>query len=798
MSQINRRDFIKVMGVSSTTALVACDPTVPLENVLPYVIQPDQIVPGLSTWFATKCNECSAGCGVVARNREGRVVKLEGNDAHPTNQGKLCARGQAGILGTYSPDRFTGPMAAGKSTDWETAHKTLSDGIVSARTAGKDVVWIGSPKTAATNALIQQFIAASGGKVLYWDPIEPPGLRAASAAVFGRNGMPRFVLDQAHTILSFGADFLGTWGSQVEHSLGYANSRDPEKGDFVSRLVCVEPRVGTTSAMADLHLAPVPGTEAGLAMAMAKLLADSVGYKGAALSLVNDVNVRDLIEVSGISEERVKEVVQWLAESPSAVLPGGVGTSAAVSELATAVLILNEVAGNIGKSVVFGPETKTESRASYNDVVKLLAECAAGKVGVLLMDGLDLAHLLPTDLNTKTSLSKVDLFVAFENEPTDSLTENALVLPTGSTLETWGDGEEVAGRYTLQQPAMNPLHDTKSAGETLLAVAKLAGLKTVVAPADAENAEADAEAPETESEDGTEAPPVVAAPVPGLDAASHVAYIKGWWEATVWPAMGQTGTMANFWTQCQQQGGAFVDIAVEIPSIVLGALPATAGEAPSGDGLILTLFPHPFIMDGRHANKPWAQEVPEPLSSYTWGTWIEIHPETADQLGLTAEHGVTVSTPQGQIEAGWFGSPGIRKDTIAVVMGNGHTNSGRYTRFGANPITLLASKADGENFAYVATRATVRRSASTINNHAYLGSLTMEGRGINFTVSKDDLGTGHGAGSIVPAHHVPVDKRLTDNGLNDMYPEPPHPPDRFGMTVEGLYGLWFLRNSLLR
>jgi molybdopterin-containing oxidoreductase family iron-sulfur binding subunit len=351
------------------------------------------------------------------------------------------------------------------------------------------------------------------------------------------------------------------------------------------------------------------------------------------------------------------------------------------------------------------------------------------------------------------------------------------VLPPGTALEDWGDAEAWSGVYTLQQPAMRSREDIRGMGEVLLAIAKGAGL---VAPA-AEPPEGDAAPAVTEPSEDGEAPPAVA--LPDLSAASYRDYQAAWWKAVVWEAAGRPGAFETFWTDALQRGGVF--LAVSKPAAFgLAKAPDTAAATPAGDGLVLTAFPHPFILDGRHANKPWAQEVPEPLTSYTWGTWAEIHPDTAAKLGLDERKGITLATDAGSIDIGWFASPTIAADTVAVVLGNGHRDSGRYAKFGANPMGLFKSNVDAASGGLsLGARAKVSQSGEQ-NLFAYIGSKTLEDRGVNFAVSVDDMGKAGAPASIVPAHHVPVDKRLTDAGMNDMYPEPDHPTYRFAMAVD--------------
>lgn len=796
MTILNRRDFMKVAGVTAAAGAVACDPRVPLEKVLPYVVQPEQIVPGVPTWFATQCNECSAHCGLEAKNREGRIIKLEGNRNHPGNKGRLCSRGQAGLQATYSPDRFSGPMVAGAGKSWEEAQTAA----IAALKGAKKVAWLGHSRSGATGALVASFVKAMGGELYYFEPMSgAPALRAACRQLFGIDGVPSYELRGAYTVLSFGAEFLTTWGG-MDLAQGWADSRDPAIGGFVSRTVCVEPRIGNTSAAADLHLQAAPGSEAALALAMAKMLADKKGYAGPAAAALSGADVDGAIKASGLSAERVAEVVGFLAAAPSVVLPGGVHTASNATALAAATLLLNEVAGNLGVSVHFGQQPNVEGLASYQQVAALIGRLGS-EIDVLLLDGSDPAYFMPGDLKAAEALAKVTV-IAFTNEPSDSLPANAIVLPPGTTLESWGDAEARHGWNTLQQATMMPLHDTQQMGDTVLTLAKGLGHKSA-APVEAPPVEAVPAAEAAAPAAGTAAPegdaaaaamPAPAAPVApailGLDAENFLAYLKSWWKAQVWFPLGMPGSFDDFWVTCLQRGGSFETIAPTGATLNLSAPLAISAPAMSGSGdMTLVVFPHPFIYDGRHANKPWAQEVPEPLSSFTWGTWAEVHPKTAAKLGLTKDDKVTVTTEAGNLTVGWFGSPGIREDVVAVVLGNGQEKAGRYARVatqagGANANRLLLNKADdGGAQVFVQAKASVAKATGP-NLHPYLGHIDTDGRGINFTVSVNDLGKGDGPASIVPQHHVPIDPRVVKAGLTDMYPEPEHPTYRFAMAVD--------------
>lgn len=787
---IDRRDFLKALGVAGAATAAGCDynspvpipaplnfledPYVPYEKVLPYVVQDEQVVTGVRNHIATRCDECSAGCGVVASLREGRVTQVEGNAREPISGGNICAKGVAGIQATYSPDRFTGPRRAGQPTTWDEAIQTIGGAL---KGAVGGIAWLGRPRTGSLGALIGRVLGAGWGRIAMWEPLGPDALRAAVRALWGVENLPTWHLAAAHTVVSFGADFTASWLSPVEHSRGWADSRDPAKGGFVSRTVFVSQRLGSSGVLADVHLSPQLGAEVDVALALAKLVATKRSYTGPAASAFASVDPAAVATKSGISAERLEELAGWLAEHPSAILPGSATDSSDPTALATAVMILNEVCGNIGKTVRFGDEHRVAGFASTEQVRLLLEDCAAGKVKVLFIDDLDPVFNLPTGIDVAAALAKVETLVVFANEENESTVDGAWVLPPGTTVETWGDATARTGHYVVQQQAMRPLHDTRALGDILLGLAKVAGVPTRP-PAD----------PATElAVDPAAAVQPAAIMGPDVDAPDYKSWLIAWWRAEVWATHGQPGgDFDSWWVSTLKDGGFFPGVAeAPAPAIAPVAAPTVDG-APAGDGAYtLMVFAHPFLHDGRHANKPWAQEVPEPVSSYAWTTWAEIHPSTAEKLGLTKTDTVKVSANGAEIEVDWFPSKGIRPDVVAVVLGNGKKKGGRYTRYGANPMRLLTAATDrGGAMRFVTTKGSVAKTGKERTNLPYLGSLDQQGRYINYVVSKDDLGTGDKPGSILPHHHPPVDERLTKAGLNDMFPEPNHPTYRFAMAVD--------------
>lgn len=795
MATMNRRDFLRNVGIASAASATACtySPKVPAEHVLPYVVQPEDELPGTATYFSTACTGCANACGLVARSKEGRVVMVEGNPDHPSGPG-LCARGHFDLLATYSPDRLQGPSADGKPLTWDDATASVVAGMKAATAAGKTIAWLGQYRTGSLASLLAQVSGVSALRRVHWEPLGVETLVSASRAVFGIDAVPTFDLSGAHVIVSFGMDFLGTSFDSMALAKGWADARNPAKGGFVTRLVCVEPRVGVTSSQADNFLPPTPGTEARVALALARLVAEARHYEGPATALLASVDVAAEASASGITEEKLREVAGWIASGPSAVLPGGHANAGADgTALAIATFILNEVAGNVGRSLVFGREGHLGQVNSYADVQALLDDAVAGKIGLLFIDGVNPVYNLPGGAGVIAALDAVDVVVQLANERDDSTRPKTLLLPPGTGLESWGDAEVLRGVHVLQQAAMlAPVDQQKDAegkpsrkspdlrcvGDVLLAI----GRGIAAPPA----AIADVAIADVAIADAAIADAAVTRPM-GFEYAAFKDYVKERWRREVYA--GEAGGFDDFWRAALQRGGYFASPAPTGAAFALAALPQLGGPI-AGAGLALVIFPSPLLGDGRHANVPWAQELPDPITTYTWTSWAEINPRLVASLGLGPTDTVKVKNGQGEIIVPYFSSPGVREDTVAVVLGNGHADTGRrYARArGVNPMPLLPAGKDAVSgaLALYATRVEVTRSAALTDAVAAIGHPNQDGRPFaNLVTVSEAVENLKGApGSSVHLHVLPVDKRLVEAGMLDMYPEPQHPTYRFAMAID--------------
>jgi Fe-S-cluster-containing dehydrogenase component/anaerobic selenocysteine-containing dehydrogenase len=777
MSGLNRRDFLKALGVTgSATALSACgaDGNVyltPIEKVLPYAVRPDQLTPGTPTFFATTVHSGPAARPALARTREGRVINVGANTRAPWAPA-VPSTALFELQKHYSPDRLKGPAVAEgatgpatKAITWDEGITKLADAVKAARAGGKKVAYLGGYHSGAITKLIDAFTA---GESVYWEPLGYEADVAASEIVFGRRVLADYRIDDAGYVLSFGADFLAGWGAG-ELGARYGRARNPNHGHSVARFALVSPHRDQTGASADDWYKATPGSQALVARAIAKLIADAKAYQGPALALIGAPDLAAAASASGLSEDDLKAIAGHFAQSNGVALPGGVAAAGQTAvDLAVAVHLINVVAGNIGTKVSL--DGYTGPIHAYSRLEQLIADLNAGAVDVLLLDDANPVYALPAATGVGEALAKAKLLVALTSHADESSSAAQLSLPTSDVFEDWGDEEPVAGLRLLRQPSMLPLYDTRGLGDVLIAAGKAAGLG-------------------------------------GADPASDPFAAGSWrellrknWEAAGFPA--EFATFTDFWEKSLENGFALSTVAPAASDVVAASY-SWGTDAPAGEGeYFLHVHPHPFRRDGRYANQPWAQEVPDPLTGNVWDSWLEVHPATAEKLGVKRNSLVTVKSANGSFEIGVHVIPTVREDTVALAFGQGRTAGGRYAdKVGQNAAALLgAAKSAQGTFAWQQGKVAVTsagRDAELVTAFSVYG-MSDEQRRIGLAVNAAELAkVGDAAaehpGSLTPIHAAPWDERLTRgvpdaNGkskpINDFYELPDHPVYRFAMTVD--------------
>lgn len=638
---MKRRDFLKVIGVSGAgVATVGCS-TQHVDKLIPYVIPPEDVVPGTATYYTTTCRECPAGCGLWVETHEGRVTKVEGNPDHPVSHGNTCARGQASVQGLYHPDRYQGPailegdVGSMRNVSWSVAEERLAAQLAAAR--GK-IVYLTGGYGPTMSRLADEFAAAVGARRVSYAPLEDAPRDA------------RF--DNADFLVSFGADFLETWGSPVDYAYQFSQMHAYKKDGVRGKFVWVGPHRPLTGINADLWLSCKPGTEAIVADALA-----SGDASGAA--------------AAGVDPRKLQTAIEWYraARAPVALGPGAALRSSASNALQAAVARLNRGTGT------------TAPAADMRPVVELIQQINAGQVTAILLDASDPVFTLPGGLKFAEALRKVPVRVSFSSFPDDTSRNCNFILPQSHFLESWDDWQSRDGVLSIVQPAMRPVFNTKQVGDILLAVAQRLSL---------------------------------ALPSAGA-AKTYYDYLTAAWagraSGNAWrdvlkrggifgaaPAAATVATAAAAAPVAAQP-------AAPAPAQPAVAAAATATNAPVFEGAgdyALVVYPSYRFFDGRNANRPWLLELPDPVTKVPWDMWVELHPATAGRLNVVQGDVLEVKSSYGAIRLPAYIWPGVREDTVAIQMGMGHEGFGRWTEGrGANPMKLLGGTVDAATGAFV-------------------------------------------------------------------------------------------------
>lgn len=632
MPELDRRDFLKLVGVGAGTAATACSD--PVEKLVPYVIQPEGVTPGLASYYASTCTECPAMCGIVVKTREGRPIKLEGNPENPINRGSLCARGQSSLGRTYHPDRIPGPQARGgdntlQAITWEEGMTRLTGALKKA--SGKTYI-LGGPIGPSLSGVVDNLAAAAGAKRVVYEPFSHDALRSATKALFGISSLPLFDPGKADLIIDMGSDFLSTGMSTCENSRQFSDARNalnhPNGG---TRMIAISPRLDGTTQSSDEWIAAGTGSQGVIAFALARAVYDKRGLPEgleaeAVEAFLGNVSLADAAAQADVDVAQIQRVADALlsAENPLVMPPGIAATASSAASTATAVMLINLMTGAIGRSIEIPPESEGTQVATQAELESLVEEMKAGRVDVLLVHDSNPVYSMPAALGFQDALSQVGTLVSFAALKDETSQASALVLPNHANMEVWGDAAPRPGVRSLIQPTVRPLMDTQALGDTFLEATRALG----------------GSAPE---------------------GSFHKLVQANWSDVN--------------WRDALGNGGVYTDVAIPVPALQadfsgLGySAPKMAG---SGDYKLLA-FPHPLLGDGGGAALPWLQEIPEPVTKLEWNSWVELSFATAEKFGVDFGDVVEIETPTGKFEVSVFPRGGIRDDTIAIPTGQGHT-----------------------------------------------------------------------------------------------------------------------------
>jgi molybdopterin-containing oxidoreductase family iron-sulfur binding subunit len=732
----NRRDFLKMLGFSVSAATIAASCRIPVKKAIPYVIKPEEITPGVATYYASTFCDGNDYCPVLVKVRDGRPIKIEPSTSghiaeNSPNRfffGGTSGRAQASVLSLYDVTRPQNVTVAGKNVNKEDVSAVDAEVIsllneVKAKGSAIRILTptILSPSTAS---VINEFMAAyPSARHIVYDPVSYAGIALAHQRAFGKRVVPGFHFENAQVVVSIGADFLGTWISPTEFARQYVQNRkvSPAKTEM-SRHYQFESRLSLTGSNADYRAVMKPSEEAAAALALYHKISGSG------------------------NESKLNQHAEELLSKAAAELMANKGRSLVVSgsndaNVQLLVAAINNLLGNYGNTIHLN-HASTVHQSADREMMTLLEELKGGAVGALIVYGANPVYDHRQGKAFAEAIKSSPLTISISDRADETTSLCKYHFPDHHYLESWNDYSARAGFYSLSQPVIWPLFQTRQAQQSLL---KWMG----------------------RSEE-------------------YLTYVSNYWKQNIFPQQSKYGDFQSFWDACVKEGAFEIPVTEESPvttSIDVAAAAAAVSQAAGqGSTLELSLYEKVGIGNGRYANNPWLQELPDPVSRVVWDNYACVSPKYAKDNGLeytgldTEVPVVTVKAGDASVELPVYILPGQPDNVISVAMGYGRSKAGRSgNNIGKNVYGLLSS--NGETTLYFQPSVSVTKTGKTYTLARTQTHWTFEGRDAIHETSLHEYRKN-------PKEGVEEKEKLKEIWGETLYPEQKFPAIKWGMSID--------------
>ncbi len=631
LNPVNRRQFIKLMGASMALAGAAGCTRQPKEFILPYVRQPEEIVPGQPLYYATALSWQGVGRGVLVESHTGRPTKIEGNPDHPDGRGKSSVLTQAAILGLYDPDRSKTLKYRGRIGAWDRFLGDIS-ALRSRHAAdqGEGLRLVTGPITSPTQLSLIEEITQAFPKAVWcrYAPLARDAVYAGARQAFGEAMETRFNLEAADVILSLDADFLHEGPGALHYAAQFAARRQPgERAETLNRLYVAECTPSVTGAIADHRLPLSPSAVVALAVSLARALGIDPGVEAAPEPAWADW-------AEAVADDLV-------AHRGRALIVAGDFQPPAVHALVHA---MNAALDGVGRTVLYTAPLDPAPLHGLEAMRGLVDAMRAGQVQSLIILGANPVYDAPADLDFAAALESVPLRIHWGLYEDETAAYCHWHVPGAHELETWGDVRAFDGTVSIQQPLIEPLYNGRGIVEMLDALAGRPGR-------------------------------------PSYDV------VRGFWE-TQFEGLDFDG----FWKRAIHDGliaGTALPTRTPVLTLDAAAAGAALAEPLAATGTQIVLRPDPTVWDGSVANNAWLQELPKPMTKLTWENAALISPALAERLGgLRDGDAIALSTAHAGVDVPVLILPGQPADTVTLHLGYGRRVGNVATGLGVNAYTL--------------------------------------------------------------------------------------------------------------
>src|ERR1051326_1855832 len=668
---VSRRTFLEVLGYSSAAlALSGC--RAPQQKIVPYLRQPVEFTPGVASWFASVCGGCSAACGTLVKVRDGRPIKLEGNPDHPLSGGGLCAVAHGMVFGLYDPERLRQPLIGSKPSSWEQIDSEIMPKLTGIKQAGGKVRVLSSSITGpATLEIVQNFLSQfRDGKHITYEPVSTDAIRQAHLRSHGVSAIPSYRFDRARLVVSFAADFLGTWIAPVQFTRGYAKARSLQNDEApkMMRHVQFESHMSLTGSNADTRVRVSRIEEVLALLYLASLITSD---KKVALPVPQQLANFDPARLN----QRVRDAVERVARDVMTYRGGALVVSGSDDpDVQYLVNFINHVAGSYGSTIDPGASSAA-GQSGDQELVDLVRELNSGEIAALIVSGVNPAYDYFDKQAFSSGMQKVPLKISLNSSLDETSSFADYVCPQSHFLEAWNDVEPIRGIFSVNQPTIAPLFQPRAFQESVL---RWSG-----------------------------------------ESRSFYDVLRQSWREKLFPQQKQYADFDEFWDQTLQQGVFHSEaVQISIPAFkpdglneAIAKLISLTNETPRG--LEVVLYQKVSIRDGQQANNPWLQELPDPITKITWDNYVSVSPGYSATASLEEGRVVRVTKGSASVELPVHIQPGQHDSVVAIALGYGRTKAGKAgDHVGANVFPFVAFT--GSTFRYVASGAELEKTTRTI------------------------------------------------------------------------------------
>src|SRR3989344_1512884 len=717
-----RREFLKLMGASIALTTGAVCIRRPVQKIVPYTKQPEEVTLGVPNWYTSTYFDGTEGFGLLIKSREGRPIHIQGNPSYPLNKSAVSSRAQASLLSLYDPERLKNPyrnLFNEKKTNKETVQTSWEDldkKVVVALQKGSVHVLTGNISSPATNAVVSDFCKAFNATHTVWEPLATDDISEGQKRSYGEALVPQYRFDQAKTIVSIDADFLGTWLTPVAFTRQFAAGRkNPAK---MSRMYSFDSTYSLTGSNADIRFRIKPSQQLDVVMGliqelslMGKSVPESVKevlapYKG-------------ISEKLGISAEAFKKVASDLLKTAgeSLVVAGGLQTRTEDSlQLQVAVNYLNSMLGNEGQTIS-AAGGNPNLRAGYGSLIELIAKMQKGSVKTLIIYRSNPLYAVATNFGFAKALKNVETVIYVGDKMDETASFAHWVAVDNHALETWNDSEFSKGVYALHQPLIRSMYDTRSFQLSLMTWAYLANQ----------------------------------GPKRLTTYETFYDYLRAFWKEEMAPKLARGQDFEDFWNDLLQKGvHGDVSTSVAARSFKTEAMSAIRKKTAT-TGYELALYSKVQIGDGTLANNGWLQEIPDPVTKIVWDNYASVSIKTAEALKLKEGDIVEVSVGTQKLEVPAHIQPGLHDEVVAIAVGYGRTHAGKVGNgVGKNAFALVMNKNSEALFAGLPVQ--IKKTGARYTLVTTQGHDSMEGRQLVVQATNKDYQASQGAN--IKRHHT--------------------------------------------